>query len=198
MAVPLQQDNFELPWAIYMQAKTGHETPGDVKRLQNDQWIKDIRKARKELRLESINTNQVARISKATARSELSTMRWHPEEPAGRNKARETPHTLHKRRPQEDNKGQASHKAEQLVKNAMVSEDIKDDWLKLIQEEDILARDAKAFIPRVQEEETNPTFKHPEDWNCLTLQEKAHLILTDQAIKLMRQLCQKGDTRHRK
>ena len=78
-------------------------------------------------------------------------------------KARETPHTLHERRPQENNKGQASHKAEQLVKNAMVSEDIKDDWLKLIQEEDILARDAKAFIPRVQEEETNPTFEHPED-----------------------------------
>ena len=65
--------------------------------------------------------------------------------------------------------------------------------MKLIQAEDILARDAKAFIPRVQEEETNPTFEHPEDWNCLTLQEKAHLILTDQAVKLMRQLCQGGN-----
>ena len=173
---------------------------------------------RKELRLESINTNQVARISKATACSELSSMRWHPEEPAGRKKARETPHTLHERRPQEDkenqrkscmdyipptkplqfgedNKGQASHKAEQLVKNAMVSEGIKNDWVKLIQAEDILARDAKAFIPRVQEEETNPTFEHPEDWNCLSLQEKAQIILTDQVVKLMRQLCQEGDTR---
>ena len=90
-------------------------------------------------------------------------MRWHPEEPAGRKKARETPHTLHERRPREKNKSQASHKVEQLVKNPMVSEDIKNDWLKLIQEEDILARDAKAFIPRVQEEETNPTFEHPED-----------------------------------
>ena len=176
-----------------MQAKTGHETPGDVKRLWNDQRTKDIRKARKELRLESINTNQVARISKATARSELSTMRWHPEEPAGQKKARETPHTLHERRPQEKNKSQASHKAEQLVKNAMVSEDIKDDWLKLIQEEDILARDAKAFIPRVQEEETNPTFEHPEEWSGLTLQEKAHLMLIDQVVKLMGQLCQGGD-----
>ena len=63
-AVYLQKNNFQLPWAIYMQAKTGHETPGDVKRLQNDQRTKDIRKARKELRLESINTNQVARINK--------------------------------------------------------------------------------------------------------------------------------------
>ena len=168
------------------------------------------------MRLESINTNQVARISKATARSELSTMRWHPEEQAGRKKARETPHTLHKRRPQEDkenqrkscidyvpstkplqlgkdNGGQANHKAEQLVRNSMVSEGIKNDWVKLIQAEDILARDAKAFIPRVQEEEANPTFEHPEDWSCLTLQEKAHLILTDQAVKLMRQLCQGGN-----
>ena len=65
--------------------------------------------------------------------------------------------------------------------------------MKLIQAEDILASDAKAFIPRVQEEETNPTFEHPEDWSCLTLQEKAHLILTDQAVKLIRQLCQGGN-----
>ena len=82
----------------------------------------------------------------------------------------------------EENRWQAKHQAEQLVKDAIVSEVIKRDWVKLIQEEDILASDAKAFIPRVQEEETNPTFEHPEDWNCLTLQEKAHLI------KLMRQL----------
>ena len=77
----------------------------------------------------------------------------------------------------------------------MVSEVIKKDWVKLIQAEDILVSDAKAFIPRVQEEETNPTFEHPEDWNCFSLQEKAHLILTDQAVKLMRQLCQEEDTR---
>ena len=170
------------------------------------------------MRLESINTNQVARVSKATICSELSSMRWHTEVPAGRKKARETPHTLHERRPQEDkenqrkscidyvpptkplplgkdNGGQANHKAEQLVKNAMVSEVIKKDWVKLIQAEDILASDAKAFIPRVQEEETNPTFEHPEEWKCLMLQEKAHLILTDQAVKLMRHLCQEGDTR---
>ncbi len=99
MATHLQRDNFELPWAIYMQAKTGHETPGNVKRLWNNQQTKEIRKARKELRLESINTNQVARISKATIRSELSSMRWHTEVPAGRKRAREMSHTLHERRP---------------------------------------------------------------------------------------------------
>ena len=103
MAVHLQRDNFELPWAIYMQAKTGHETPGNVKRLRNDQQTKEIRKARRELRLESINTNQVARVNKATIHSELSSMRWHTEMPAGQEKAGEMPHTLHKRRPQ-DNK----------------------------------------------------------------------------------------------
>ena len=156
--------------------------------------------------------NQVARVNKATIRSKLSSMRWHTEIPSDQDKAGETPHTLHERRPQEDkenqrkscidyvpstkplqlgkdNGGQANHKAEQLIRNSMVSEGIKNDWVKLIQAEDILARDAKAFIPRVQEEEANPTFEHPEDWSCLTLQEKAHLILTDQAVKLMRQLC---------
>ena len=52
------------------------------------------------MRLESINTNQVARVNKATIRSELSSMRWHTEMPAGQEKAGEMPHTLHKRRPQ--------------------------------------------------------------------------------------------------
>ena len=83
MTVHLQKDHFELSWAIYMKAKTGHETPGNVKRLRNDQRTKEIRKARKELRLESINTNQVARVIKATIHSELSSMRWHTEVPAG-------------------------------------------------------------------------------------------------------------------
>ena len=41
-ATCLQQDSFNFPWAIYMQAKTGHETPGNVKRLQNDQLTKKI------------------------------------------------------------------------------------------------------------------------------------------------------------
>ena len=106
MATLLQQDNFELSWAIYMQAKTGHETPGNVKRLRNDQQTKEIRKARRELRLESINTNQVARVNKATIRSGLSSMRWHTEMPAGQEKAGETPHTLHERRPREDKEKQ--------------------------------------------------------------------------------------------
>ena len=96
----LQQDNFDLPWAIYMQAKTGHETPGNVKRLQNDQRTKEIIKAGREFRLELINMNQVARVNKATIRSELSSMRWHTEMPADQEKAGETPHTLHERRPQ--------------------------------------------------------------------------------------------------
>ena len=33
IATRLQRDNFNLPWAIYVRAKTGHETPGNVKRL---------------------------------------------------------------------------------------------------------------------------------------------------------------------
>ena len=56
-ATRLQRDNFNFPWAIYMQAKTGHETLGNVKRLRNDQGTKEIIKAGREFRLESINTN---------------------------------------------------------------------------------------------------------------------------------------------
>ena len=83
-----------------MQAKTGHETPGNIKRLRNDQLTKEIIKAGREFRLESINTNQVARVNKATIRSKLSSMRWHTEMPADQKKAGETPHTLQERRPQ--------------------------------------------------------------------------------------------------
>ena len=61
------------------------------------------------------------------------------------------------------NQRQARCQAEQLVKDATASDAIKEDWMRLIQAEDILASDATAFIPRVQEEETNPTFEHPED-----------------------------------
>ena len=58
------------------------------------------------MRLESINTNQVARVNKATIRSELSSMRWHTEMPADQEKAGETPHTLHERRPQNNKETQ--------------------------------------------------------------------------------------------
>ncbi len=85
-----------------MQANTGLETPGSVKRLRYDQRTKEIIKAGREFRLESINTNQVARVNKATIRSELSSMRWHTDKPADQEKAVETPHTLHERRPQSD------------------------------------------------------------------------------------------------
>ena len=85
-----------------MRAKTGHETPGNIKRLQNDQLTKEIRRAEREFLVESISMNQVARVNKATIRSELSSMRWHTEMPSDQDKAGETPHTLHERRPQSD------------------------------------------------------------------------------------------------
>ena len=46
--------------------------------------------------------NQVARVNEATIRSKLSSMRWHTEMPSDQDKAGETPHTLHERRPQSD------------------------------------------------------------------------------------------------
>ena len=57
-------------------------------------------------------------------------------------------------------------------------------------------RDSTAFIPKVRLEETNPTFKHPENWDSLSLQDKAKLIIADQAVKLMELQCHKNTTRH--
>ena len=39
----------------------------------------------------------------------------------------------------------------------------------------------------MQQEETNPTFEHPEDWDRLSFQEKANLIIANKAVKLMEQ-----------
>ena len=62
----------------------------------------------------------------------------------------------------EGDQHQARHQAEQLVKDATASDAIKEDWMRLIHAEDVLVSDTTAFIPRVQEEETDPTFEHPE------------------------------------
>ena len=45
ITIRLQQGKFDLPWAIYIRVKLGHETPGNIKRLQNDQLTREIRKA---------------------------------------------------------------------------------------------------------------------------------------------------------
>ena len=37
----------------------------------------------------------------------------------------------------------------------------------------------------MQQEETNPTFEHPEDWDHLNLREKANFIIFDHIVKLM-------------
>ena len=89
----------------------------------------------------------------------------------------------------EGDRHQARRQAEQLIKDATASDAIKEDWIRLIHAEGILASEVTAFIPRVQGEETNPTFEHPEDWDSLSLQEKAHLILANKAVKLMGLLC---------
>ena len=68
--------------------------------------------------------------------------------------------------------------------------------MKLIQAENYLLRDGTAFLPRIQQEETNPTFKHPENWDSLSFQEKANLIITDKAVKLMELQCHGSVTRH--
>ena len=71
------------------------------------------------------------------------------------------------------------------MRDATESDAFKDAWIKVIQAENHLARDSAAFIPRVQLEETNPTFKHPENWDSLSFQEKANLIIADKAVKLL-------------
>ena len=62
---------------------------------------------------------------------------------------------------------------------------IDEAWINLVQAEDYLVRGITAFLPRIKQEETNLTFKHPENWDQLNLQEKANLIIIDNIIKLI-------------
>ena len=41
------------------------------------------------------------------------------------------------------------------------------------------------FLPMVEEEDTKHTFEHPPNWNKLTTQEKADLIVINNMIKLV-------------
>ena len=68
--------------------------------------------------------------------------------------------------------------------------------MKLIYTEECLARGVMAFLPRVQWGDTHPTFEHPEDWDSLSVQEKANLIVADKAVKLMELQCRGSATGH--
>ena len=61
---------------------------------------------------------------------------------------------------------------------------VEEAWLNLRQAEDYLARDIIAFLLKIEKEDMNPTFEHPENWNQLNLPEKAHLIILENIIKL--------------
>ena len=93
---------------------------------------------------------------------------------------------------------QTKRQAEQLVRDTTASDAIKEAWMRLIHAEDYLARGVTAFLPRVQREESNPTFKHQENWDSLSFQDKANLILADKAVKLMELLYRGSVTRHQK
>ena len=55
------------------------------------------------------------------------------------------------------------YQAEQLVRDTTASDAIKEAWMRLIHAENYLARGVTAFLPRMQREESNPTFEHPEN-----------------------------------
>ena len=86
--------------------------------------------------------------------------------------------------------------AERLIRDTTESDTIKDEWIKVIQAENHLTRDSTEFILKVQLEDTNPTFKHPENWDSLSLQDKANLIIANKAVKLMELQCHGSVTRH--
>ena len=57
-------------------------------------------------------------------------------------------------------------------------------------DEEGLEREVTAFLQRVRREDTHPTFEHPKDWDSLSMEEKAYLIVEDKAVKLMELQCQ--------
>ena len=93
-------------------------------------------------------------------------------------------------------RAESTARAEQLVQDAKEKEEIEKAWIRVIKAEDHLGRDSSTFIPKVRLEGTSPTFKHPENWDSLGLQDKAKLILADQAVKLLELQCHKYANKH--
>ena len=86
-------------------------------------------------------------------------------------------------------RAERTNRAERLTRDATENDMIKDACIKLIKKEDYLSRNVTIFLPRIQREEINPTFKHPENWDHLSFQEKANLIIANKAVKLMELQC---------
>ena len=57
-----------------------------------------------------------------------------------------------------------------------------EDYLERAFSDDV---SVNVFLPMVKEEDTNHTFEHPPNWNQLTTQEKADLIVINNMIKLI-------------
>ena len=138
---------------MYIQVKPGHETSGNVKRLRNDQCTKQIVKARKEFRLESINTNQVATINKATICHELPFMRWYMEMPswmeAKRARGRGGPTTLRGPWGWTQSYEGDRRQTKRLVQDEATMNTLKKAWIEGMQAENYPANGVAAFLPRI-------------------------------------------------
>ena len=104
----LQRDSANCPRAIYMPVKTGCETPGKFKKLQNGQRTKETMKSGRGIEPESIDTVQMTRGNQTSTSSELSSAKWQTDIPAIQEKKGITSHTLHERRPLTKNNTQQS------------------------------------------------------------------------------------------
>ena len=91
-----------------------------------------------------------------------------------------------RKRPRQDNTTQQHPNATAPPKtDKRENYTIEEAWIYLVQAEDYLVRGIMAFLPRINQEETNPTLEHPENWDQLNLPEKVNLIILDNIIKLI-------------
>ena len=60
--------------------------------------------------------------------------------------------------------------------------DQAEDYLERAFSDDI---SATVFLPMIKAEDSNPIFEHPPNWDSLSIQEKADLIVINNMIKLI-------------
>ena len=70
----LQKGDLDLPWAVYIHVKQGHETQGNIKRLRNDQLTQEVQRASRGLYVKLPSITKIAWVTRATIYNKICSL----------------------------------------------------------------------------------------------------------------------------
>ena len=111
----LQEETHEGLSASYICVTQGHGNQGNIKRLRNNQLIKEVQRAAIGLYVESPSITKIARVTRTTKLEDSNTTRTVKyRKLAYQEKAGELPHTLQERRPRDNKETQRNSQTDEV------------------------------------------------------------------------------------